>query len=61
MQYMNSASRIVEFHGVSDNEVGKSVGDVVDAIHECPELDIQFPNTFSAQTKLMLGLRQSLN
>lgn len=48
---------IADVHGVSDNEVGNSVWNVVDAIHKSTELDIQFPDCHHAQTKIMLGFR----
>eukprot|EP00956_Cyclotella_meneghiniana_P017339 scaffold28153_cov22-Cyclotella_meneghiniana.AAC.4 len=48
---------IAEVHGVGDDEVVRSTWDVVDAIHNSPELDITFPETHEEQMDCTMGFK----
>jgi hypothetical protein len=49
MRYFSGGNplNISELHGVSNDEGGNSRWELVHAIHECPELDIKFPETYN--------------
>ena len=49
---------IADVHGVHADEVGRSVWDVVDAIHKSPALDINFPETHHQQMEVMEGFKR---
>jgi hypothetical protein len=49
---------IADLHGVNPDEVTNSLWSVVDAIHESPQLDIKFPETYEEQMGLAQGFRQ---
>ena len=49
---------IYDNHGVSPNEVGKSVWDIVDAIHASTELDIRYPDNHQDQMKVAQGFKE---
>ena len=49
---------IADIHGVKDDEVLNSLWDVVDAIHQSPELDIKFPETEADQRRVAEGFRR---
>lgn len=48
---------IADHHGVEVGEVNNSVWDVVDAIHNAPELEIKFPETATEQQDLADGFK----
>eukprot|EP00956_Cyclotella_meneghiniana_P019996 scaffold34827_cov60-Cyclotella_meneghiniana.AAC.1 len=48
---------IAEVHGVGDDEVVRSAWDVVDAIHNSPELNIRFPETHEEQMDCAMGFK----
>ena len=48
---------IAEVHGVNEDEPLKSVWVVVDAIHASSQLDIKFPETYTAQAKCVKGFK----
>jgi hypothetical protein len=48
---------IKEVHGVGDDKVTNSAWNVVDAIHNSPELDIKFPKTHEEQGQCAQGFK----
>ena len=48
---------IAEVHGVGVDEVVRSAWDVVDAIHNSPELNITFPETHEEQMDCAMGFK----
>ncbi|KAL7475864.1 hypothetical protein ACHAW6_001762 [Cyclotella cf. meneghiniana] len=48
-----------EVHGINDDEPLRSVWHVVDAIHQCPELNIVFPETYAQQAKCANGFKST--
>ena len=49
------ADDIALVHGFSNTDVYKSVWRVVDAVNECPELDITFPSDYEKQREIARG------